>query len=278
MIVYPEPVSILTMGNEWPGLTVVSLANGLECDRSFTRSDALAKHMRTVHETEALRPSDPVPKHHNPPQSGIPGTVTTTTTTTTSSGKTPRIKLKLSQPSKEAHQNGTDRDADVEESENLPVPEFRPEMGFDEHELSLPPKQLYRVLRRQIHWAEKEADELKRKWVEVLEPLRKQTWREKEAILDDVINSETRVVGSSVDVGGEGASAGDGDALDRAETEGEKGDLLSGVKEQSTGPADDESAPVENDTSMMMDVDAPTPDIPVDTKPPAGLEVEPQPG
>jgi hypothetical protein len=27
-----------------------------ECDKSFTRSDALAKHMRTVHETEALRP------------------------------------------------------------------------------------------------------------------------------------------------------------------------------------------------------------------------------
>lgn len=35
-----------------------------ECDRSFTRSDALAKHMRTVHETEQLRPSDPVPKGH----------------------------------------------------------------------------------------------------------------------------------------------------------------------------------------------------------------------
>lgn len=35
-----------------------------ECDRSFTRSDALAKHMRTVHETEALRPSDPVPRGH----------------------------------------------------------------------------------------------------------------------------------------------------------------------------------------------------------------------
>lgn len=34
----------------------------IECDRSFTRSDALAKHMRIVHETEALRPSDPVPK------------------------------------------------------------------------------------------------------------------------------------------------------------------------------------------------------------------------
>ncbi|KAF2175176.1 hypothetical protein K469DRAFT_743421 [Zopfia rhizophila CBS 207.26] len=36
-----------------------------ECDRSFTHSNALAKHMRTVHETKALRPSNPVPKHHS---------------------------------------------------------------------------------------------------------------------------------------------------------------------------------------------------------------------
>ncbi|CAB59682.1 Ino80 complex subunit Iec1 [Schizosaccharomyces pombe] len=35
-----------------------------ECDRSFTRSDALAKHMRTVHEADTLRPSDPIPKAH----------------------------------------------------------------------------------------------------------------------------------------------------------------------------------------------------------------------
>ena len=30
----------------------------LECDKSFTRSDALAKHMRTVHEIETGRPPD----------------------------------------------------------------------------------------------------------------------------------------------------------------------------------------------------------------------------
>lgn len=35
-----------------------------ECDKSFTRSDALAKHMRTVHETDPLRPSDPIPRTH----------------------------------------------------------------------------------------------------------------------------------------------------------------------------------------------------------------------
>lgn len=35
-----------------------------ECDKSFTRSDALAKHMRTVHESDPLRPSDPIPRTH----------------------------------------------------------------------------------------------------------------------------------------------------------------------------------------------------------------------
>jgi hypothetical protein len=34
----------------------------VECDKSFTRSDALAKHMRTVHEIEAGRPQEPVQK------------------------------------------------------------------------------------------------------------------------------------------------------------------------------------------------------------------------
>ena len=37
----------------------------LECDEAFTRSDALAKHTRAVHETEALRSSDPVPKKYS---------------------------------------------------------------------------------------------------------------------------------------------------------------------------------------------------------------------
>lgn len=35
-----------------------------ECDKCFTRSDALAKHMRTVHESDPLRPSDPIPRTH----------------------------------------------------------------------------------------------------------------------------------------------------------------------------------------------------------------------
>lgn len=62
-----------------------------ECDRSFTRSDALAKHMRTVHETEALRPSDPVPRGHT---GGI-AQVDTKANGTPSNGNLLGRKLKL---------------------------------------------------------------------------------------------------------------------------------------------------------------------------------------
>jgi len=64
-----------------------------ECDRSFTRSDALAKHMRTVHETEQLRPSDPVPKGHT---GGILQADVKTTVTPNGNAKGPqRLKLTM---------------------------------------------------------------------------------------------------------------------------------------------------------------------------------------
>lgn len=163
-----------------------------ECDRSFTRSDALAKHMRTVHETEALRPSDPVPKHHNPPLSAL----------ATPAGKLQRIKLKLSGPPKdEADQYGggdtttttVNEDGTEAEDPDALVPEYGPELGFDEHELSLRPYDLYRLLRRQIHWAEQESARLRREW-ETIEPQRKRAWQEKEAIFDDLIEAEVRLL------------------------------------------------------------------------------------
>ncbi|EDN06845.1 predicted protein [Histoplasma mississippiense (nom. inval.)] len=52
-----------------------------ECDRSFTRSDALTKHMRTVHETDTLRPTDTTAK-------GASGTATGATRTPQNQTKT----------------------------------------------------------------------------------------------------------------------------------------------------------------------------------------------
>ncbi|PLB43875.1 putative C2H2 finger domain protein [Aspergillus steynii IBT 23096] len=159
-----------------------------ECDRSFTRSDALAKHMRTVHETEALRPSDPVPKHHNVSAS------TAGTPAGTPASKLQRIKLKLTQPKEDPDRysesaNDETANTDLDELED---PELTLDLGFDEHELTLPPSQLYRVLRRQIHWAEKEGGKLRAEW-EKIQPKRKHTWLEKDAIFDDVIDAQLRL-------------------------------------------------------------------------------------
>jgi hypothetical protein len=188
-----------------------------ECDRSFTRSDALAKHMRTVHETEALRPSDPVPKHQQAAgggggsgPGGAPG------------NKVPRIKLKLSQPKDEDQhpQPGEQRPASTSTStalddptitlddiDDIDLPEFAgqdtTDIGFEDRELALRPRELYRLLRRQIHWAEKEGQHLREEW-EGIRPKRKQAWVEKEAVLDDLIHTELRLLST---VMGEGKSA-----------------------------------------------------------------------
>jgi hypothetical protein len=144
--------------------------------------------MRTVHETEALRPSDPVPKHHS-----IPGA------TSASSAKLPRIKLKLSQHPKDGSHDTEAQDSPVgtKETDLIAVPNFGPELGFDEDELSLAPDQLCRLLRRQIHWAKQETTQLKQEW-EVIEPQRKEAWREKELIFEDVIHAELRVFKSAM--------------------------------------------------------------------------------
>ena len=171
----------------------------IECDRSFTRSDALSKHMRTVHETEALRPADPLSK---PNTSSLPilGGATTGTGTATPASKLQRIKLKLSQPHPPRDDNASESAAeDPTEDPNYlndyEIPEYGPEIGFDEAELALRPRDLYRLLRRQLHWAERETDHLRDDW-ERTRPKRKQTWLEKEAVFDDVIDAEIRLFGA----------------------------------------------------------------------------------
>ncbi|KEF56153.1 uncharacterized protein A1O9_07734 [Exophiala aquamarina CBS 119918] len=160
-----------------------------ECDRSFTRSDALAKHMRTVHETEALRPSDPVPRGHT---GGI-----------SNGGGGPLKRLKLTMGGKS---NGDKKAsllgdlpplptrytaammgikpediemADVDGSEELvdavdvdsipfglPIPKdfYPPDIwdDMDGYERDLPPSQYFALLRRQIQWAEQEGRDLER--------------------------------------------------------------------------------------------------------------------
>lgn len=164
--------------------------------------------MRTVHETEALRHADPIAK---PNTSSLPILgATTGSGTTTPASKLQRIKLKLSQPHPPRDDNASESAAeDPTEDPNYlndyELPEYGPEIGFDEAELALRPRDLYRLLRRQLHWAERETDHLRDDW-ERTRPKRKQSWLEKEAVFDDVIDAEIRLFGALM-----GVSPPDGD-------------------------------------------------------------------
>jgi hypothetical protein len=169
----------------------------LECDRSFTRSDALAKHMRTVHETEALRPSDPVPKHHS----------------SNPSNNKQRIRLILNANDKKLEKGSTPGSpaptvpipppSDVDYTHNnviyiqdLAAPnaptmvQFPPDITFTDRELSLPAPDLFQLLRRQLQWAQQESDELRIE-ADALEKLRKEEWRAKELLVENVMEAHT---------------------------------------------------------------------------------------
>lgn len=158
-----------------PSLTLSS-----ECDRSFTRSDALAKHMRTVHETEALRPSDPVPKSMQAPGSGGPA------------GKSSKLKIILKTPQSHAagQDDSVDDSSNGDQSETHEITRLTPEMGFTEKDLAMPIKKLHDLLRLQLRWAERDNAQLTEEWKR-WEELYKQEWLEKEVLLDQVVLQET---------------------------------------------------------------------------------------
>jgi hypothetical protein len=143
----------------------------IECDRAFTRSDALAKHMRTVHETEALRPSDPIPKSMQP------------------ANKNRQMKLAMKPP--QAQTNDSQPPNGTASGNDPPgwTSSYPAELGFTAEEEARGPAELYQLLRRQLHWAEEEGVLLKRQ-CEALEELRKKEWLEKETLLEQVILSE----------------------------------------------------------------------------------------
>jgi hypothetical protein len=156
--------------------------------------------MRTVHETEALRPSDPVPKHHS----------------SNPSNKFQRIRLVLSE-SKRAEKGSTPASpsshpppsaivppisADAEYAHNnivymqdLASPtaptmvQFPSDITFTPYELSLPAPDLFRLLRRQLHWATQEGEQLRAE-ADILEKKRKDDWAAKELLIENVMEVE----------------------------------------------------------------------------------------
>ena len=194
-----------------------------ECDRSFTRSDALAKHMRTVHETEALRPSDPVPKNHS-------SSIANGGNGTGANGNLKRIKLIVSNGDKSRQilgelpplptnevitESGEPEPLDMDSVRfELPVNrDYYPSEMYDrldDHERSLPPSQYYRLLRRQIKWAEQDDRRLRSELEQAEQDRETQVatlmgestsdrsrrvgWMKTEALLDDVLGRELEQV------------------------------------------------------------------------------------
>ena len=140
--------------------------------------------MRTVHETEALRPSDPVPRSHSQAQV-----------------KPQRLKLIVN--AKPANRTGNNGDIPrVDEASMIhpntqidqeahPIAQFEypPELQLTKEELTLSPDQLFRLFRRQVHWAEEENLELKDE-IETLEAKRKEEWQAKELVLANLMEAE----------------------------------------------------------------------------------------
>ncbi|KAL8675708.1 MAG: hypothetical protein Q9186_007663 [Xanthomendoza sp. 1 TL-2023] len=159
-----------------------------ECDRSFTRSDALAKHNRTVHETDILKPSDPIPKGHSSNQQR-PQRLKLVC-----NSKPPGSENNDTPPS--AHPNDVEEDlAPDHEDDDATLPHTRspspmPEdLNFTDAELATEPYHLFRLLRRQVHWAEQQGTELTTE-CEGVEKKRFEEFQRKELVLHNVIEAE----------------------------------------------------------------------------------------
>lgn len=240
-----------------------------ECDRSFTRSDALAKHMRTVHETEALRPSDPRPQGHT---GGISQAVSTPNGNGNgANGSSRPTKIKLTFKAGDKPSSGTEAGEKSDPRVEGPVPQlptvssaiaagvrhptlahlepdeahdehllravdmddvplqvpvdpsyYPPDMyaDLDEYERALPPSQLFRLLRRQIHWALEEKDSLEKELLEmksktddvrgnpitktppkdedVGDLIRREEWHVVENMLDKILAAEYKIASDSL--------------------------------------------------------------------------------
>jgi hypothetical protein len=130
--------------------------------------------MRTVHETEALRPSDPVPKSMQ-----------------SATGKSKNLKIIIKTPqSHAAGQDDSVDDGSVGDDSSADI--FTPltdEQGFSPKELAMPLERLTTLCRLQVKWAEEEGEQLRnecKQW----EELYKQEWLEKEVLLDQMVKSE----------------------------------------------------------------------------------------
>ena len=183
-----------------------------ECDKSFTRSDALSKHMRTVHENENPVISAPYAKMSKmrdanaittatpmSAQSPAPKTEGVGEDVPSKPSQTNKLKLvlnananKSSAPSTPDLTNGGSSIPQSPLSPSQRDEVFGPfpgEFEFTNEELDMPRDRLFQLLRRQIKWAEEDATLLQREASEA-EVRRRQEWAQKELILSNLMEAE----------------------------------------------------------------------------------------
>lgn len=143
--------------------------------------------MRTVHETEALRPSDPVPKSMQPLNKNmrLKLIVKNPSANATPTSNSPSPEGEGAAPLSPRTASAQDQNADIS---NTPLTPFETSL-FTPEELAMGPYALYRLLRRQLKWAEEESEALKRE-CEMAEAIRKSEWLAKEVLLQQVIKDE----------------------------------------------------------------------------------------
>ena len=156
--------------------------------------------MRTVHETEALRPSDPVPKHHSSNPSNKFQRIKLVLSNeakrpSESKGSTPASPSSLHPPTASALHPPQATDADhthnnITYIQDLASPgaptmvQFPPDISFTPAELSLPADALFQSLRRTLQFATEEGEALRQE-ADALEKQRKAEWDAKEVLVEN---------------------------------------------------------------------------------------------
>jgi hypothetical protein len=150
--------------------------------------------MRTVHETEALRPSDPVPKHHSAfPKNQFQRLrlVMKSANGSGGDGKGPESPLSgasVNGSSAGPLLNEVVYTTDPNDASQYAV-SFPADVTFAPEERAMPADQLYELLRQQLLWAQEDAEEIKRD-AEALERQHRQAWAAKELALENVKEAE----------------------------------------------------------------------------------------
>ncbi|KAG8623977.1 hypothetical protein KVT40_008953 [Elsinoe batatas] len=173
-----------------------------ECDRSFTRSDALAKHMRTVHEPEppkaSLTNANPIDPATGQPKKGpklrlMNGSKSSNTPALTADKNPLNAGLSPGDPNWDPSPPNDNIRYTPAHHPVTGQPGFLinypPDIHFSHYESEIPADQLMQLLIRQVSWAEEEGRELEKE-IEDLEQIKREEWVKKEALLEGVMEAE----------------------------------------------------------------------------------------